>query len=95
MGCCVGVSLLAGAPRFALVLMWAFSDKLTIAFNSFWIGFFGFLLLPFATVFYALAYAPVRGVTGIGWAFVILGVVLDIGTYSGGRRGQQQRTATV
>lgn len=95
MGCCVGVSILAGAPRFALVLMQVFSDKLEVAFSSFWIGFFGFLLLPFATVFYALAYAPVRGVTGIGWAFVVLGVVLDIASYSGGRYSQQQRTATV
>lgn len=75
--------------------MQLFSNKLEIALSSFWIGFFGFLLLPFTTVFYALAYAPVRGITGIGWAFVILGVVLDISSYSSGRYGQQQRTANV
>jgi len=91
MGCCVGVSVLAGAPRFALALMWIFSDRLTIAFSSFWIGFFGFLLLPFTTAFFALAYAPIGGVTGIGWAFVLLGVLLDISTYTGGRRSRQNR----
>ncbi len=89
MGCCVGFSILAGAPRLGLVLMWMFTDKLTIAFSSFWFGFVGFLLLPFTTIFYALAYAPIRGVEGIGWAFVLLGLLLDLSTYTGGRRSQQ------
>ena len=78
-----------------MFLLWIFTDRLTIAFSSFWIGFLGFLLLPFTTVFYAFAYAPVRGVTGIGWAFVVLGVVLDISSYGSGRYSQQQRTAAV
>ncbi|MCU0312394.1 MAG: hypothetical protein MUE36_15790 [Acidimicrobiales bacterium] len=94
MGCCIGFSILAGAPRFGLAMLWLFTDRLTIAFSSFWIGLVGFLLLPFTTIFYALAYAPIRGVSGIGWAFVVLGLILDIGTYTGGRRSQENyRTA--
>lgn len=95
MGCCAGVAVLAGAPRFALVLTWLFSDKLTIAFSSWWMGFIGFLLLPFTTVFYAWAYAPIRGVSGIGWAFVVLGLVLDLSSYSGGAYSRRQQGATV
>jgi hypothetical protein len=93
MGCCAGVFLLGGAPRVAMFLLWVFSDRLTIAFNSFLLGFLGFLFLPYTAVFYALAYEPVRGVSGIGWFFVILGFVIDIGSYTSGGYAQRRRTA--
>ncbi len=86
--------MLSGAPRLALFLTWLFTDKLTIALSSFWVGFLGFLVLPFTTVMYAWAYAPVRGVNGIGWFFVALGVVLDISSYtSGGAYRRRQSSA--
>ena len=44
----------------------------------------GLLFLPWTTLFYALAYAPVTGVSGFGIFFVLLGVVLDIATYGSG-----------
>ena len=83
MGCLL-VILSWISPRFVLVLLWIFSDRLSIAFDSFLLGFVGFLLAPYTTVFYALAYAPVRGVSGIGVLFVALGVLLDLGTWLGG-----------
>lgn len=91
MGCCAGVFVLAGAPRFALFLLWIFTERLTIAFESFFIGFLGFLLLPYTTVFYALAYQPVKGVSGIGWFIVLLGFVIDIGSYTSGGYAQRRR----
>lgn len=93
MGCCAGIAVLSGAPRFALVLLWLFTDRLAIAFESFWMGLVGFLLLPFTTTFYALAYAPRGGVDGIGWLFVLIGLLLDLSSYSGGEYGRRQRTA--
>lgn len=93
MGCCAGVFVLAGAPRFALFLLWLFTDRLTIAFDSFIVGFLGFLLLPYTTVFYALAYAPIKGVTGLGWFLVILGFIIDIASYTSGGYAQRRRTA--
>jgi hypothetical protein len=56
-------------------------------------GLVGFLLLPYTTVFYALAYAPIRGVEGIGWLFVLLGLLLDLASYSGGAYDRQRRSA--
>jgi hypothetical protein len=93
MGCCAGVLVLGGAPRVAIFLLWVLTDRLTIAFESFIVGFLGFLLLPYTTVFYALAYAPVRGVRGFGWFLVILGFIIDIASYTSGGYAQRQRAA--
>ncbi len=93
MGCCAGVLVLSGLPRLALFLIWIFTDRLTIAFNSFLVGFLGFLFLPYTTVFWALAYAPIKGVSGFGYFFVILGFIIDIGSYTSGGYAQRQRTA--
>lgn len=86
--------MLAGAPRFALVLTWLFTDRLSVALSSFWLGLLGFLVLPFTTVFYAWAYAPDRGVSGVGWVLVIVGVVLDVGSWTGGGAAGRRRERT-
>lgn len=92
--CCPLVLVLMGFPRVGLFLLWAFTDRLTIAFDSFWIGLLGFMFLPFTTIFWAVAYAPTGGVSGFGWVLVGLGLVLDIASYtSGGEAGRRRRNA--
>ena len=90
MGCIVALIGLV-APRFALFLMWIFSDRLSRAFDSFVVGFLGFLLLPFTTLFWALAYAPVGGVSGFGWILVGLGLLMDLSSWGGGAREGSRR----
>lgn len=81
-------------PRFAIFMMWILTDRLSIAFSSFLIGFLGFLLLPFTTLFYALVYQSSGGVSGIGWFLVAFGFLLDLSSYSsGGREGARRRTS--
>jgi hypothetical protein len=98
MGCCLFALASWLSPRFALFLWWIFGDKLSFVFDAFWKGFLGFLIVPWATLFYALAYAvhltPAgahKGVTGIGWLFVAFGLLLDISTWTGGGRSAQQQ----
>ena len=43
----------------------------------------GIIFLPFTTLMYTLAYIPGIGLTGWGWFWVILGVLLDMGSYGG------------
>jgi hypothetical protein len=90
---CILVFLAWLSPRFVIALLWIFTERLTIAFDSGWAGVAGFLLLPYTTVMYALAYAPLQGVTGIGWVLVGLGVLADLGSWLGGGRHGQQRYA--
>ena len=91
MGCCLVALIGLGAPRLALFFVWVFTDRLKIAFTSGLVAFLGFLLLPFTTLFWALAYAPVKGVSGFGLILVALGVMLDLGSYGAGSTGQRRR----
>lgn len=93
MGCCLVVIASWLSPRLAIFLIWLFGDRLSFAFDSFWMGFLGFLILPWTTLFYALAYAPIAGVHGLGWLFVLFGLVLDIASYTGGGKQYSDRNA--
>ena len=64
-----------------IFLLWIFTDRLTIAFRSGWEGILGFIFLPYTTLFYALVYAPGKGVDAFGWVIVALGVLLDLSSY--------------
>jgi hypothetical protein len=92
-GCLV---LLAAAlsPRLAIFLLWIFdNDRMSAAFSSFFIPLIGFFFLPWTTLAWAVAYAPVRGVTGFGWFVVIFAFVMDITTYTSGHRARKERAA--
>jgi len=86
MGCCLVAIASWVSPRLALFLIWLFGDRLEMVFDSFWVGLLGFIVLPWTTLFYALAYAPIGEVSGIGWLFVAFGVMLDVLSWTGGGR---------
>ena len=90
MGCLLAL-FAAISPRFVLFLLWIFSDRLAIAFHSGWEGIIGFILLPYTTLFYALVYAPVKGVDAFGWVIVACGVLLDLGSHLFGSRAERRR----
>jgi hypothetical protein len=70
-------------PRFAFLYTWLFTDRVQLAFaGGFWWPLFGLLFLPWTALIYVLAWAPLTGVSTLGWAFVVLGFFLDLGTYS-------------
>ena len=96
MGCgCIVAMIGMAAPRFAIFLVWLFSDKMAIAFNGFFEAFLGFLLLPFTTLFFALVYAPVGGVSGFGWLIVGFGLLLDISSYTSGAKARRDQAAAI
>jgi hypothetical protein len=90
-GCLVDLLALI-SPRFALALLWLFTSRLTVAFSSGWTGLLGFLFLPYATVFYSLAYRPGRGVGSFGWILVAFGLLLDLGSLFSSDRTRRRRT---
>lgn len=89
MGCGCLLLLASGiSPRLAVFLMWIFTDRLSIALDSFWIGLAGFLVLPWTTFVYAAAYSPVDGVSGLGVALVVFAFIVDVASWFGtGREG--------
>lgn len=88
---CFIVLLGSAFPRVALVLTWTFSRRVDIAFEGgVLLPLLGLILLPYTTLFYVLAYAPVAGVSSIGWFFVVLGFLLDLmSLFGGGREGRR------
>ena len=92
MGCLI-VMLAALSPRLVIALLWIFTERMTLAFNSGWVAVFGFLFMPYTAVGWAIAYAPVRGVTGLGYLVVAFGLLCDLSSYAGGGREARLRRA--
>jgi hypothetical protein len=90
MGCLFAL-VAAFSARFALFLLWLFTNRLTVAFHSGWEGIIGFIFLPYATLFYALVYAPGKGVDAFGWVIVAIGILLDVSSHLFGSRAGRRR----
>lgn len=92
LGCgCLFALAAASAPRLVLLFTWLFTPLVSRAFQSaFLVPLLGIVFLPFTTLMYVLAWTPF-GMTGWGWFFVILGLLLDIGSYSGSAYGNRSR----
>jgi hypothetical protein len=92
-GCFVALAAFL-SPRLAIFLLWIFdNDRMSAAFNSFWIALLGFIFLPWTTLAWAAAYAPVRGVTGFGWFLVGFAFLCDIMTHVGSVQARRSRQA--
>ena len=89
MGCFVALIALI-SPRLALVLLWIFGDLLSRAYDSWAIPLIGFFILPWTTLTYAAFWDWGTGhhVTGVEWFFVAFAFVVDVGSYTQGRRLQ-------
>ena len=42
----------------------------------------GIIFAPWTALLYTLAWGPLRGVSGVGWFVVAVGILLDLLTYS-------------
>ena len=78
MGCLF--ALMAGIfPRLALFIVWVARPALVgAAFSTWIIPLLGIIFLPFATLMYVILYVPGVGLTGWGWFWVIIAVLLDL-----------------
>ena len=95
MGCIVA-SLLLFAPRLAILLWWLMdSARFNLAFNTrvwplhlpwpFWVWpLIGAIFVPWTTVAYLVVFPG--GVVGLDWVWLGLGLLIDLGSDSGGYR---------
>jgi hypothetical protein len=95
MCCCIAAVVGVFAPRLALLIVWIFTPYVTRAFSTFWWPLLGLILLPYTTLMYALAYLPGFGVYGWRWLWVVLGVLLDIASYSSGGVSKSRQAQAV
>ena len=75
--------LVALFARLALLVVWLSTPLVNRAFQGGWVlPLLGILFLPITTLVYVLVFYISGSVTGWGWLWVILGLVLDISSYS-------------
>lgn len=103
MGCCLGVLLLGGAPRLALLLWW-FTDPVRVtgtfggwptAFGGLtaptWIWpLAGLLLLPWTTIAYV--FVSPGGLMTFEWVILGVAFLLDLSAHGGSGRAYRQRS---
>ena len=69
------------SPRFALFLLWAFTNYVDRAFSGWFVPLLGLLFAPWTTLFYVMVYAPAGPIHVAGWIVVGIGVVMDISSW--------------
>jgi hypothetical protein len=90
--CCLLSILAVLGPRAALAIWWlADQSWFNRIYDTFIWPFLGFIFLPFTTLMWTLVASPATGVTGFNWVWIILAVIIDIATYSGGGYGNRNR----
>jgi len=80
------------SPRLGIVFIWAFTNYVSRAFDTWIWPLLGLIFLPWTTLLYILVAAPAGGITFWGWLFVAIGLLMDIGSHlnSYGSRGEAQ-----
>ena len=87
MGC-----LIALVARLALLVVWVSTPLVNRAFHGGWLlPLLGILFLPLTTLVYVLVYYISGGVTGWGWLWVVLALLLDLGAHSSGAYTNRHR----
>ena len=91
MGCFVVLFALI-SPRLALFFIAVFSDLLSRAFDSWFIPFLGFFLLPWTTLAYACMWSlGTDRVSGFEWFIVILAFLADLSTHAAASQARRRQ----
>jgi hypothetical protein len=86
---CLFVLLSGLFPRLGLLIVWIFTDEVDQAFDGFILPLLGLIFLPLTTLVYALLWAPLGGVDGIEWFWVVLAFLFDIGALGAGAQSRR------
>jgi|SRR5436305_2056176 len=87
--------LIAFFARLALLYIWLWTPLVNRAFpNGLLLPLLGILFLPLTTLAYVLVFVPGIGVTGWGWLWVILALLVDLGAHSSSAYNNRHRIPT-
>jgi hypothetical protein len=75
---CLFAVFSAFAPRLALLFLLFFTDIFQQVFDGWFFPLLGVIFLPFTTLMYLFAAAPLGDTNVWGWFSVFLGLLLDI-----------------
>lgn len=82
---CLVAAIALFLPRFAIILVWLFSDYLSRAYDTVLWPLLGFFFMPMTTLAYAWAHNSGGGsVSGVYLFVVILAALYDLGALGNG-----------
>lgn len=70
------------SPRLGIILLWAFTNVVSRAYNGILMPLLGLIFLPWTTLFYLLVAGATGTVNFGGWLFVGIGLIMDLANYS-------------
>lgn len=85
MGCCLLTLLGMITPRVVIIVLWLFTDWLGRAYETTLWPVLGFLFMPYTTLAYAAAMVYNQGLSGPWMALFIIGIIVDVGNWGGGK----------
>jgi hypothetical protein len=78
---CLFLLIMMISPRLGIIFLWAFTNYVSRAFDTWIWPLLGLIFLPWTTLLYILVAAPAGGITFWGWLFVGLGLISDISSH--------------
>lgn len=89
--CCMLTVLVFFGPRLAILMWWLIQPvRFDQAFDDRWLlTLLVWFFLPWTTLMYLIVFPG--GIIGFDWVIIILGVLADISSYSGGFWGNRNQ----
>ena len=91
MGCCLLSLFVTLGPRLALLFMWLFTERISLAFNNNIVPLLGLIFLPLTTFAYVVLWDPLEGLTSLAWVAVIVALIIDLAINAGTIYGNRNR----
>jgi hypothetical protein len=90
---CLFLLIMMLSPRLGIIILWAFTNWVNLAFTSWIWPLLGLIFLPWTTLLYILVAAPAGGITFWGWLFVALGLLSDLASHAQAYASRDQAAA--
>jgi hypothetical protein len=87
--CCFITTLVFLGPRFAILVWWLIAPVYVgAAFDNWLLPLLAWFFLPWTVLMYLIVYP--NGIVGFDWVLLILGILADVASYSGGVYGNRK-----
>ena len=90
--CCLFLLLLSLGPRFAILAMWLFGNRVDFAFGSWVWPLLGLLVAPWTTLMWLVVFPG--GIEGLDYLWLGFAVAFDLFTWFGGGYTNRNRMPT-
>ena len=87
--CCMFTTLVLFGPRLGILVWWLINPvRFDLAFDDRWVLIIlAWLFIPWTVLMYLIVFPG--GIEGFDWVWLILGIIADVASYTGGFYGNR------